>query len=136
MNRLPAIVRAVEIDGSIALVDAQVGAHSYASLMVGASSEAAEWKVGEPVELVFAETEVALATQLGGTLSMRNRFPATVRTIESGRILTRVAMEFDGHLLHALVTTRAARELDLQVGDAVTGLVKANEMTVTNPSAQ
>jgi molybdate transport system regulatory protein len=130
MNRLPGTIFAIDVHGSIALVDVTVGAHRFTATLIGADEEVAGWRAGMAVTLLFKETEVSLAKNLSGLLSMRNRIPAVVTGIERGRLLTRVALDFDGHALESVITTRSSQALALAVGDRVEGLVKANEMTL------
>ncbi len=130
MNRLPGLITAVDVHGSIALVEAAVGQHRFTATLIGAGDEAASWEAGTPVTLLFKETEVSLAKNLSGLISMRNRIPATITAIERGKLLTRVALDFDGHAIESVITTRSAHALALAVGDAVEGLVKSNEMTL------
>lgn len=135
MNRLPGTISAVEIHGSIALVEATVGEHNLAATLIGAGDEVQSWHSGMPVALLFKETEVSLAKNLSGLISMRNRMPCTVMAIERGKLLTKVSLDFNGHAITSVITTRSSHALALAVGDAVEGLVKANEMTMM-PEAQ
>jgi molybdate transport system regulatory protein len=135
MNRLPGEIAQVETHGSIALVDVTVGEWRFTATLVGASDEVATWPAGMPVTLLFKETEVALAKNLSGLISMRNRLPATVTAIERGQLLTKVTLAVGGDTVVSIVTTRSSHALALAVGDAVEGLVKANEMTVMPETA-
>jgi molybdate transport system regulatory protein len=130
MNKLPGKIAQVETHGSVALVDVAVGERRFTATLVGASDEVATWPAGMAVMLLFKETEVALAKNLSGLISMRNRLPGAVTAIERGRLLTKVTLDVDGHIIESIVTTRSTHALALGVGDAVEGLVKANEMTV------
>lgn len=130
MNRLPATIAAIEVHGSIAVIDAAVGDHRFAATLVGAGDEVASWTAGMAVTLLFKETEVSLAKNLSGLISMRNRIPACVTAIERGKLLTRVTLAFDRFLIESVITTRSSHALGLEIGDVVEGLVKANEMTV------
>ncbi|HJV52926.1 MAG TPA: TOBE domain-containing protein [Noviherbaspirillum sp.] len=130
MNRLPVTIVAVEVHGSIAIVDTAIGSHCFTATLVGASDEVAAWTAGMPATLLFKETEVSLAKSLTGLISMRNRIPALVRAIERGKLLTKVTLAFGDNLIESVITTRSSHALRLAVGDAVEGLVKANEMTV------
>jgi molybdate transport system regulatory protein len=130
MNRLPGRIFHIEAVGSIALVEAVVGERRFTATLVGAGDEVASWPQGMPVTLLFKETEVSLAKNLSGLISMRNRIPATVTAIEQGRLLTKVTLDADGHRIESVITTRSAQALGLAIGDAVEGLVKANEMTL------
>lgn len=130
MNRLPGIVSAIEICGSVALIDVEAAGLHLTSTLIGTSGEVQHWPVGMAVTLMFAETDVALARDLAGRISMRNRIPATVSAIERGRILSKVLLDAGGHRLQSIITTRSTDMLGLRVGDTVEALIKANEMTV------
>lgn len=130
MNRLPATIAAIETHGSIALVEAAVGTHRFTAALIGAGNEVCAWTAGMAVTLLFKETEVSLAKNLSGLISMRNRIPCTVRAVEQGKLLTRVTLDFDGHAIESVITTRSTHALAIAPGDRVEGLVKSNEMTV------
>lgn len=130
MNRLPARISAIDIHGSIALVEAMASGQRFTAMLVGAGDEVSTWTVGMPVTLLFKETEVSLAKNLSGLISMRNRIATTVAAIERGTLLTRVTLAFDNHQIGSIITTRSCDALALVVGDAVETLVKTNEMTL------
>jgi molybdate transport system regulatory protein len=135
MNRLPGTISEVDVHGSIALVDVQVGGHRFTATLIGASEDASGWRPGRAVTLLFKETEVSLAKNLSGLISMRNRMPCTITAIERGKLLARVALDFEGHRLESVITTRSSHALGLAAGDVVEGLVKANEMTLAMEEA-
>jgi len=130
MNRLPGTINAIDMHGSIALVETNVGEHCFTATLIGAGEEVAAWHAGMPVTLLFKETEVSLAKNLSGLISMRNRMMSTITAIDRGKLLTKVSLDFHGHAIESVITTRSSHALDLAVGDVVEGLVKANEMTV------
>lgn len=136
MNRLFATICAVETHGSIALIDAAVGDQVLTATLIGASDEIAGWSVGMQVSMLFKETEVSLAKNLTGLISMRNRMRCKIVAIERGKLLTRVVLDFDGHVIGSVITTRSSHVLSLAVGDVVDALVKANEMTVLPEAAK
>ncbi|MDR3480750.1 MAG: TOBE domain-containing protein [Burkholderiaceae bacterium] len=130
MNRLPGRIAAVEVCGSVALVDVQVGLRSYAATVLGDGDAVAGWQVGAKVALLFKETEVALAKNLSGAISLRNRLKGVVTAIEYGQVLSKIVFEVDGRSIASVITTRSCKALQLALGDEIEGLVKANEMTV------
>jgi molybdate transport system regulatory protein len=130
MNRLPGQITRVEAVGSIALIEVAVGERRYTATLIGAGEEVASWPNGMPVTLLFKETEVSLAKNLSGLISMRNRIPAQVTAIERGQLLTKVTLDADGRKIESIITTRSSHSLGLSVGDTVEGLVKSNEMTL------
>ncbi|HJW54764.1 MAG TPA: TOBE domain-containing protein [Burkholderiaceae bacterium] len=130
MNQLPGLISAIETAGSIALVEVAVDARRYTATLIGVNEEIGSWHVGMPVRLLFKETEVSLAKQLSGLISMRNRIPAVITAIERGRLLAKIGLDANGHAISAIITTGSSHLLQLAIGDEVEGLVKANEMTV------
>lgn len=130
MNRLSGTVDVIETQGSIALIDVRVGPHRLTATLIGYPPGLPDWPRGRPVELMFKETDVAIGKDLSGLLSLRNRLPCSVVALETGALLTRVGLCFDGWTLEAVITTRSARRLDLRAGDAVEALIKASEMTL------
>lgn len=135
MNRLTGRISALQICGSIALVDVQAGERCYTATVLGNGDTVAAWQVGMPVALLFKETEVSVAKNLSGAISLRNRLKGVVTALECGQILSKVLFEVDGQTMAAVITTRSCEQLRLAVGDEIEGLVKANEMTVVPDGA-
>lgn len=130
MNRFSGSIAELDIAGSVLLLVVAVGAQRYTAIMVGSQDEFQGWRRGMPVTLLFKETEVSLAKELSGMISMRNRMPGCIAAIERGRLLTRVRFDVDGTAIESVITTRSCDAMRLTVGDAVEGLVKSNEMHV------
>jgi molybdate transport system regulatory protein len=83
--------------------------------------------------MLFKESEVALARQLSGQISLRNRMPGQVVALEQGRLLTRVRLalqDVPGSCIESLITTRSAQAMQLAIGDQLEALVKSNEMSM------
>ena len=130
MNTLLGHIAAIEAHASIAIIDVVVGDNFFTAMLLGSAGQLAAWKIGQPARLLFKETEVALAKNLSGQISMRNRMPGTVIALEVGQVLTRVVFDMQGVHINSVITSRSARGLQIAVGDAVEGLVKSNEMSV------
>lgn len=130
MNRLPATITKIQQSGIILLVDAKVNDIGFAALLID-SVGAHDWLyVGAKVYLVFKETEVSLAKNLSGLISMRNRIKTTVTEIEKGELFSKVELRLSGFPVSSAITTRAVELLKLAVGDEVEALIKANEVTL------
>ena len=130
MNRLPGRIAAIETCGSIALVDVEAVGLQLTATLVGAGTLTDSWRPGMAVTLLFAETEVALAKNLSGLISMRNRLPGRIVALERGTVLTKVTLDIAGQRVVSVITTRSSHTLALQEGETVEALVKANEMGV------
>jgi molybdopterin-binding protein len=130
MNCLRGIVRKLHASGSMLLVDLEVGASPMTAVLVGSGLEYPWLKEGERVGVTFKETEVFLAKNLQGTLSIRNRFACEVTGIKRGEILTTVQMKCQDQSIGSVITRRASDALSLNVGDGVEALVKTTEVSL------
>lgn len=130
MNRLPGVVTAIQSAGRVALADVEVLGGVMSALLIESDSQAAYLKPGARVLVLFQETEVSLAKNLAGIISLRNRLMSRVKQVDKGEVLTRAVLDYRGHEVVAIITTRSAERLRLTAGDEVEALIKANEVTL------
>jgi molybdate transport system regulatory protein len=128
MNTLPGNIRAVASEGGISLVDVAVGDELLTAMLVETPQSAPYLQLGTPVSVLFKETEVSLAKELNGRLSLRNRLAAKVVGVRPGALLAEVELDCRGHRVVSIITRRSAERLELAAGDAVEALIKANEV--------
>ena len=92
---------------------------------------------------VVAGAELArLAVELGdhdasaglaGTRSARNRLPGIVTRVEIDGLVAVVEVQAGPHRVVSMMTSEAARELDLQPGDRAVGVVKSTHVVIEAP---
>jgi molybdate transport system regulatory protein len=130
MNTIPGTIVKVDSSENISLVDVDVGGDILTCVIIDTERTASYLRIGNDVKLVIKETEVALAKNLAGIVSIRNKMNGSVIDIEHGDILTKVRIRYKSALVTSVITTRSARALELKPGDAVTALVKSNEVSI------
>jgi molybdate transport system regulatory protein len=131
MNRLTGKIIKIQKSGSILLVDVDVDGHSFSALLIE-SAAFPEWlREGHIVDLLFKETEVSLACNLMGKISMRNRMDCKILKIDKGELLSRIELQFETSIINSAITTRSVDMLELEIGSQVEALVKANEIMLT-----
>jgi molybdopterin-binding protein len=130
MNRIEALVQHVNSSDGIILVDLEAENCPLSALLVEASALPAWLKTGNRIYVIFKESEVSLAKNLYGMISLRSRFPCKVISIEKGKLLSVIKLQFNGYTLQSAITSRSVVALDLKIGDEVMALVKANELTL------
>ena len=130
MNKLPGRIAKVQQSGAILLVDVDVDGHGFSALLIESATHPEWLQTGNTIDLVFKETEVTLAKNLSGIISMRNRMKCTVQRIERGELLSKISLKFQEHIVTSAITTRAVDSLQLAIGDEVEALVKANEVSL------
>jgi molybdate transport system regulatory protein len=128
MNKLRGRVDKVESNGQISLVDIDILGVSCTATLLEAPDSAPYMQIGAEVAVMFKETEVSVAKGLSGKISLRNRFPVTVKAIQLGELISAIELEFSGLTIQSVITSRAVNLLELVVGDQVEALVKANEI--------
>lgn len=132
MNSIPGTIAAIDTDGSLSLVDIDVAEGTTMTALIVETPECCPWlRTGHTVQVVFKETEVSIARDLSGLISLRNRFPATVSNIRCSGMLAEICLDFVGQQIISIITNRSAQRLQLKTGDQVEWLVKANEVSLT-----
>lgn len=130
MNRLKGHITAIQSNGHLSLLDVAIGTDTFTAILLETPESSPFLRLGAGVDLLFKETEISLAKNLSGLISLRNRFPVRVTGITRGAIMSEVALDYAGHALSCVITTRAVDRLGLAIGDAAEALVKANEMSL------
>lgn len=130
MNKLPGTITNIQQSGAILLVDIKVADRLFSALLIESANQP-EWvKIGETIDIVFKETEVSLAKNLSGQISLRNRMKCVVLKIDRGELLSRVFLKFQDYTLSSAITTRSVDALNLNIDDEVEALVKSNEVSL------
>jgi len=130
MNKLPGTIVKIQQSGAILLVDVEVEQHTFSALLIESVIQPEWLESGKKVDIVFKETEVSLAKNLSGQISMRNRMQCSVQAIDRGDLLSKITLKFRNHILTSAITTRSVDSLKLEIGDEVEALVKANEVSL------
>ena len=132
MNILTGTITQILQSGAIMLVDADVDGQGFSALLIKSATRPHWLEVGQNVRLVFKETEISLAKDLSGRISMRNRMKCVVVSINRGELLSSITLQYQKFIIHSAITTRGVDSLELEVGDNVEALVKANEISLAS----
>jgi molybdate transport system regulatory protein len=130
LNKLKGQITAIDSNSHMSLVDVAVGQDIFTATLLETPETADYLQIGNLVTLLFKETEIALAKNLSGMISLRNRISVRVKRIERGDILSAVTLDYDGKRLVSVVTSRAIDRLEIKTGDQLEALVKANEIAL------
>ena len=114
----------------MSLVDVAVGDDIFTATLLETPASAEYLRIGNNVTLLFKETEISLAKNLSGLISLRNRIAVTIRSIKRGDILSAIELDYGINTLISVITTRAVDRLQLVVDEQVEALIKANEIAL------
>jgi len=106
------------------------GGTRLSAIITHRSTEALGLRVKQTVVALVKSSAVLLATGLGDAkLSARNRLDGTVAAIAAGAVNSEVTVQAEGGTtVVAIVTQASVASLGLEVGSAVTALVKASDV--------
>jgi molybdopterin-binding protein len=87
-------------------------------------------RVGSRVELMANPSHVAIAKNFRGVLSYSNQLEAKIKSLENGKLLSSIKLSIGSSILESIITLRSSKKMNLKVGDEVTALIKASELSI------
>ena len=83
---------------------------------------------GDSITVLIKGTDVMLAKSFSGMISARNRVSGIVKQIIEGDVVSKVFVESQGEMLHAIITNTSLKEMDVRAGNEITAIVKSTEL--------
>lgn len=131
MNTFKGKVTSIKISGSLSLVEIDVGGIFFKSIVIENPDTAAWLKEGNEINVIFKETEVIIGKGMEHNVSMQNKIPGTILEIEEGALLSKLTVDTTIGKLITIITSGAVHQLQLQVGEAITAMIKTNEIMLS-----
>lgn len=129
MNSFNGNIKTIQVNGNLSLVLVEVTPKLQLKAIVIDTPETAAYLQSEaPVAVLFKETEVIIATAEVPQISLQNRIPASIVSVEKGVLLTKLKLQSDAGVLIAIISTDSASHLELQEGKKVIAMIKLNEV--------
>ena len=132
MNLLNATISNIIATQELSLVDFTLG--SSAMSMVALELDK-DLHIGSKVVLGMKATAVSLAKAETDGLSLANQLQTEILSIKKAEILSSVRLKFVDVEIESIITTRSLERLNFQVGDSVTALIKASELSIVEVKA-
>jgi molybdate transport system regulatory protein len=83
---------------------------------------------GDSITVLIKGTDVMLAKSFSGMISARNRVSGIVKRIIRGDVVSKVFVESQEEMLHAIITNTSLEEMEISEGDEITAIVKSTEL--------
>ena len=125
MNQLLAEITDIKTSDDLALVKMICEDEIFSSLIISRDDSIA---IGKKIWMSFKETEVMLRENTGEGISIKNRFKSTIKSLQKGKILCEVILNYKGHSITSIITTESCETLNLFIGKEVEALVKTNDL--------
>ena len=130
MNKLDGQIVRIESSEHMSLIDVKVREDIFSAIVLETPVSASYLKIGERLQLLFKETEVLIAKNLTGLVSLRNRVKSRIKRLQKTQLLTKVVLDYNAAEINAIILTRSAESLALKEGEDVEWLVKTNEISL------
>ena len=90
----------------------------------------ADVQVGKKVKLSVKPTNISIAKNLIGEISLSNQIVATIENLENGQLLSSVSLKVHNTILESIITVDSSKRMNLQIGESVTILIKASNLSI------
>ena len=87
-------------------------------------------QIGTKIILKTKATSIAIAKDFSGELSYSNKLSSKIVAIQNGKLLTTIRLQTNDTILESIITKDSSLRMNLQVGDDVVALIKANEISI------
>jgi len=130
MNKLKGKIVDIQSSDNISMVHVDVEGDQFSSIVLEGKKSPLNYKIKDSVTLLFKETEVGLAKDLTGMISLRNRFKATIKKIDKCPILAKITLNYKNHTIESIISSQSTSQMKLKDKEEVEWLVKTNEVTL------
>ena len=130
MNKLKGKIKGIQSSDNISIVHVDIDGDVFSSIVLEGKKSPTNYNVKDDVTLLFKETEVGLAKDLTGMISLRNRFKAIIKKIDKGPILAKVTMNYKSYTIESIISAQSTLQMKLKKKEEVEWLVKTNEVTL------
>jgi len=127
MNRLSAVVTNIEGEQNLHIITFDCAGNNFKMMGLDLPKGL---RVNAHVTLGIKPSHVAIAKNLSGELSYSNQLPATIISIENGKLLSSILLQANENEMQSFITLGSSLRMNLHIGDQVTLLIKASELFV------
>ena len=128
MNSLVGEISNIKSDEHFSIVEMMVDENIFKSIIIETPETVPFLKTGNKINILFKESEVSIAKELKGMLSLQNKIPCIIKEIEKGKLLSKIILDFNSKKIVSVITTGAVEQLELKENDDVLALIKTNEV--------
>ena len=127
MNRIPATITAIKAHDGITVISFTAAEQPMRMMALEIDDSL---KRGSKVILGVKASNIALAKNPMGLMSISNRLDATIEHINNGTLLSSVKFRLGDTLIESVITLDSSHRMNLQQGDTVVALIKSSELSI------
>lgn len=127
MNQIIATIKKINSIDNLNIVEFDFNGLTLKMMSLGLNSNI---QVGKKVKLSVKPTNISLAKNLLGEISLSNQIVAIIENLENGQLLSSVSLKVHNTLLESIITVDSSKRMNLQIGDKITILIKASNLSI------
>lgn len=131
MNSLQGTVESLNIHENLTLATIKVGDVLMKSIVIETPETCLYLVKGNPVKVLFKETEVVIGKGDISGISLQNRLECELVHINKGVLLSELTLTTQNTTIYSIITTNAVNQLGLKVGESVLAMIKTNEIMLS-----
>lgn len=87
-------------------------------------------QIGKKVKLAMKPTNISIAKNLFGEISLSNQLVVNIKSIENGQLLSSIILEVNDTIFESIITADSSKRMNLQKNEQVTILIKASDLSI------
>ncbi len=87
-------------------------------------------QIGKKAKLSVKPTNISIAKNLSGDISLSNKLVAIIENIDNGKLLCSLSLKIYDVLLESIITVDSSKRMNLQIGDEVSIFIKASDLSI------
>ena len=131
MNQLKGKIEAISSHDELLLIELNVQETKMKAIIIGKPNDYSYLEIENEIAILFKETEVIISNYKNLNISIQNKLTCTITSLEKGKLLSQVNLDFNGISLSSIITTNSVENLNLKNEDTVTALIKTNEIILS-----
>jgi len=131
MNQLKGTIITIQSHEGLSMVKVKANDLIFTSIVLDDSTTADWLEIGKIVKLLFKETEVIISKDVELNISIQNRLPCIIQSLNIGVLLGELHLLFGETIVRSIITANACKQLNLKEEDNILALIKTNEISIS-----
>ncbi len=127
MSQFVATIKKIQTVDSLNIVEFSFSKFTLKMMSLDLSKDV---QIGKKVKLSVKPTNIIIAKDLFGEISLSNQLVVTIDNIENGELLSSIILKIDDVYFESIITVDSSKRMNLQKGDEVKALIKASNLSI------
>ena len=133
MNKFQGNIADIETSGNLSIVSVAITDDILLKAIVFDTPATADYLIlNGSIFVLFKETEVVMAIGEEHNISLQNRIPGTIRSIETGKLISKVTLDSEAGVVASIISSNAVSQLGLEAGKQAIAMIKLNEVMLSD----